>query len=65
VPSKQRQWFVEWAQAVGATMIELEVNPAMAAAADFYLRCGYESTGNSRPLPGHPGSTAVEMNERL
>jgi GNAT superfamily N-acetyltransferase len=55
----------KWAQALGATMIELEVNPAVAAATNFYARCGYEPTGNSRPLPGHPGSIAVEMHRRL
>jgi GNAT superfamily N-acetyltransferase len=50
-----------WAAERGAERISLEVNPEMVPAVRLYESCGYQPTGKSRPLPGHPSSTAIEM----
>jgi GNAT superfamily N-acetyltransferase len=50
-----------WARERGAERIELEVNPETIPALRLYQSCGYQPTGKSRPLPGHPSATAIEM----
>jgi GNAT superfamily N-acetyltransferase len=54
-----------WARDVGATRVELEVNPAVGAAARLYERRGYRPTGKTRPLPSFPDVTAVELAKEL
>lgn len=44
---------------------ELEVNPAVAAAARLYERCGYRPTGRSRSLRDRPDITVVELAKDL
>jgi GNAT superfamily N-acetyltransferase len=52
-----------WARLRGARSLELEVNPETAAAVALYEHCGYQRTGNRRPLTSR--RTAIEMAKNL
>jgi GNAT superfamily N-acetyltransferase len=54
-----------WAREVGASRVELEVNPAADAAAHFYKRCGYRPTGITRPMTSRPDITVIELSKKL
>jgi GNAT superfamily N-acetyltransferase len=54
-----------WARGLGATRIELEVNPELEAALRLYERCGYTRSGSTRALPSQPSATAVRMSKTL
>jgi GNAT superfamily N-acetyltransferase len=54
-----------WARKLGATRMELEVNPELNAAVRLYERCGYERTGRSRHLGSQPSAIAIEMSKTL
>ena len=54
-----------WARELGAGRVELEVNPSVPVAARLYERCGYRPSGKTRPLPSHPGLSAVELVKEL
>lgn len=55
----------EWATETGAARVELDVNPAVAAAVRLYDGCGYVPTGRTQPLPSNPEATIVQLVKEL
>lgn len=54
-----------WARELGATRMELEVNPELVPAVRLYERCGYGPTGRRRALSSRPAVSVIEMSKTL
>jgi GNAT superfamily N-acetyltransferase len=51
----------DWARARGARRLSLWVPADNARAQRFYARQGFRMAGHSRPFPGHPDRSVLEM----